>query len=109
MDCAVLCEASRKLIWALRPLLRAPRPHPRPRLRPVEPKLTPLLYIQEPAIIERRGSRAINSITSSIIANRVDRSTRREPSAFERNTMGSHFDFRDAGANKSNARDILTQ
>ena len=41
----------------------------------------------------------------------IDRSTRREPSAFERNTgytMGSQFDFRDAGTNKSNARDILT-
>ena len=76
-------------------------------MRPVEPKLTPLLCIQEPAIIERRGGRAINSTTSSIIANRVDRSSRREPPAFERN-MGSHFDFRDAGANKSNARDILT-
>ena len=70
--------------------------HPRPG--PVGPKSTPLLRIQEPAIVERRGGRLINSITSSTIANRVDRSTRRD----------SHFDFRDAGANKSNARDILT-
>jgi len=62
------------------------------RPRPVGPKLTSLLRIQEPAIVERRGRRPINSTTSSTIANRVDRSTRREPSAFERNTMGSHFD-----------------
>ena len=77
----------------------------------MRPKLTPLLRIQEPAIVERRGSRPINSTTGSTIANRVDRSTYGEPPAFERNTgytMGSHFDFRDAGANKSNARDILT-
>jgi len=80
-------------------------------MRPVGPKSTPLLCIQEPAIIERRDSRLLNSTTGPIIAKRVDRSTRREPSAFERNTdytMGSHFDFRDAGANKSNTRDILT-
>ena len=79
--------------------------------RPVGLKLTPPLRIQEPAIVEHRGSRPINSITGSIIANRVNRSTRREPSAFERNTgytIGSQFDFRDAGTNKSNARDILT-
>jgi len=66
---------------------------------------------QEPAIVERRGGRPINSTTSSTITNRVDRSARREPSAFERNTgctMDSHFNFRDVGANKSNARDILT-
>ena len=91
------------------------RAHTRARacaIHPVGPKLTPLLRIQEPTIIERRGGRLINSITGSIIANRVNRSTCREPSAFERNTgytMGSRrFDFRDAGANKSNARDILT-
>ena len=75
------------------------------------PKLTPLLCIQEPAIIKRWGGQPINSTTGSTIANRVDRSTRREPSAFERNTgytMGSQFDFRDVGANKLNARDILT-
>jgi hypothetical protein len=85
-------------------------PAPTPA-RPVGPKLTPVLRIQEPTIIERRGGQPINSITGSIIANRVDRSTRREPLAFERNTghaMGSHFDFRDAGANKLNTRDILT-
>ena len=77
----------------------------------MRPKLTPLLRIQEPAIVERRGGQPINSTTGSTIANRVDRSTYGEPSAFERNTgytMGSHFDFRDAGTNKSNARDILT-
>ena len=88
-----------------------PRPRPRPDLRPVGPKSTPVLRIKKPAIVERRGSQPINSITSSTIANRVDRSTRREPSAFERNTgytMDSHFNFRDAGTNKSNARDILT-
>ena len=75
------------------------------------PKSTPLLRIQKPAIVERHGGWPINSTTSSIIANRVDRSTRREPSAFERNTgytMDSHFDFCDGGANKSNTRDILT-
>ena len=72
------------------------------------PKLTPLLRIQEPAIIERRVNWPINSTTGSTITNRVDRSARREPLVFERNTMGSHFDFRDVGANKSNARDILT-
>jgi len=77
-------------------------------MRPVGPKSTPLLCIQEPTIVERRSGRPINFITGSIIANHVDRSTCREPSAFERNTMGSHFDFCDAGANKSNARDILT-
>ena len=108
----MLCEASRKLIWVLHFASRPrPRPHPRPRLRPVGLKSTPLLRIQKPAIIQRRGGRLINSITSFTIANRVDRSTRREPSAFERNTgytLDSHFDFRDAGANKSNARDILT-
>ena len=79
--------------------------------RPVGPKLTPLLRIQEPVIVERWGGQPINSTTGSIIANRVDRSTHREASAFERNTgctMGSHFDFRDAGANKPNSRDILT-
>ena len=36
--------------------------------------------------VERRGGRPINPTTGSTIANRVDRSTRREPSAFERNT-----------------------
>ena len=75
------------------------------------PKSTPLLRIQGPAIAERRGGRSLNHTTGSTIANRVDRSTCREPSAFERNTgytTGSHFDFRDAVANKSNARDILT-
>ena len=61
------------------------------------PKLILLLCIQEPAIVERRGGRPTSSITGSAIANRVNRSTRRK-----------HFDFRDAGANKSNARDILT-
>ena len=84
---------------------------PRPRPRPVGPKSTPLLCIQEPAIVERRGGRSINFTTGSIIIDRIDRFTHREPSAFERNTgntPGSHFDFRDAGANKSNARDILT-
>ena len=75
------------------------------------PKLTPLLRIRKPAIVEHRGGRPINSITSSTIANRVVRSTRREPSAFEQNTSYATtrtFDFRDAGANKSNARNILT-
>ena len=84
---------------------------PRPRPRPAGPKSTPLLRNQEPAILERRGCRPINFTTGSIIVNRIDRFTQREPSAFERNTgytLGSHFDFRDAGANKSNARDILT-
>jgi len=98
------------------PLLRAhARAHAYARacawMRLVGPKLTPLLRIQEPTIIERRGGRPINSITGFIIANCVDRSTCKEPLAFERNTgytMGSHFDFRDAGANKSNARDIRT-
>ena len=81
------------------------------RPRPVGPKSTPLLRIQEPAIVERRGGRPINSTTSSTIVNRVDTSTRREPSAFERYTgytLGSHFNFRDVGANKLNPRDILT-
>ena len=80
-------------------------------MRPVGPKSTPLLRIQGPAIVERRGGQSINYTTGSTIANRVDRSTRREPLTFERNTgytIGSHFDFRDAGANKSNACDILT-
>ena len=70
-----------------------------------------MLHIQESAIVERHGGRPINFITSSTVVNRIDRFTYREPSAFERNTgytMGSQFDFRDAGANKSNARDILT-
>ena len=70
----MLCEASRKLIWVLPPL-------------PVGPKSIPLLRIQEPAIVEHRGSQPINSTTGPKIANRVDRSSRREPSAFERNTM----------------------
>ena len=77
----------------------------------MRPKLTPLLRIQEPAIVELRGGRPINFTTGSIITNHVDRSTYGEPSAFERNTgytIGSHFNFRDVGANKSNARDILT-
>ena len=90
----------------------ASRPRPRPRLRPVGPKSIPPPRIHEPAIVERRGGRLIKSITSSTIANRVDRSTRREPSAFEQNTSYATtrtFDFRDAGANKSNARDILTE
>ena len=100
----MLYEASRKLIWVLPLLLPAP---PAPA-RPIGPKSIPLLRIQEPAIVEHRGSQPINSTTGSKIANRVDRSSRREPSASERNTMASHFDFRDADANKSNARDILT-
>ena len=70
----MLCEASRKLISVLLPLLRA-----RARARPVGPKSTPLLRIQEPTIVERRGGRPINFTTGSTIANRVDRSTRREP------------------------------
>ena len=60
--------------------------------------------------MERRSSWPFNSTTGSTIANRVYRSTYREPLPFERNfgytIGGSHFDFRDAGANKSNARDI---
>ena len=84
-----------------------PASRPRAHARPVGPKLTPLLRIQGPTIVERRGGRSINHTTSSTITNRVDRSTYREPSAFKRNT-GSHFNFRDADANKSNARDILT-
>ena len=106
----MLYEASRKLIWVLPPLLPAPTPAPAPA-RLVGPKLIPLLRIQEPAIVEHRGSRPINSTTSSIIADYVNRSTRREPLAFGRNTgytISLHFDFRDADANKSNARDILT-
>ena len=55
-------------------------------MRPVGPKSTLLLRIRGPAIVERRGGRPINPITGSTIANRVDRSTRREPLAFERNT-----------------------
>jgi hypothetical protein len=88
-----------------------PASRPRAHARPVGPKSTPLLRIQGPAIVERRGGRSIGPTTGSIIANRVDRSTCREPSAFERNTsyaMDLRFNFRDAGANKSNARDILT-
>ena len=54
--------------------------------RLVGPKSTPLLCIQGPAIAERRGGRSINPIIGSTIANRVDRSTCREPLAFERNT-----------------------
>jgi len=73
----------------------------------VGPKLTPLLRTQEPAIIERQGSWPINSTTGSTIANRVNRSTRRKPSAFEQNT-GCTMSLRNAGANKSNTRDILT-
>ena len=78
----VFCETSRKLIQVL---LSASRP--RAHARPVGPKSTPLLRTQEPAIVEYRGSRPVNSITGSKIASRVNRSTRREPSAFERNTM----------------------
>ena len=73
------------------------------------PKLIPLLCIQEPAIVEHYGGQPINSTTSFIIANRVNRFICREPLAFERNTgytMGSYFDFPDAGANKSNTRDV---
>jgi len=84
-----------------------PASRPRAHARPVGPKSTPLLRIQGPAIVECHGSQSINPTTGSTIANRVGRSTCREPSAFERNT-GSHFDFREAGANKSNTRDILT-
>ena len=83
----------------------------RPRPRPAGPKSTPLLRIQELAIVERRGGRPINFTTGSIIIDRINRFTLREPSAFERNTgntLGSHFDFCDTGANKSNACDILT-
>jgi hypothetical protein len=47
---------------------------------------TRIYFIQEPAIIEHRRSRPIGFITSSTIANRVNRSTRREPLAFEGNT-----------------------
>ena len=79
----------------------------------VGPGLTPLLCIQEPAIVERRGGRPINFTTGSTIVNRIDRFTYRELLllAFEQNTSYATtrtFDFRDAGANKSNARDILT-
>ena len=91
--------------------LRLGPPYPRPRLRPVGPILTPLLYIQEPAIIEYFSGQPINSITGPTIANRVNRFICREPLAFERNisySMGSYFDFLDTGANKSNARDVQT-
>ena len=84
-----------------------PASRPRAHARLVEPKSTPLLRIQGPAIVERYDGQSIDPTTGSTIANRVGGSTCREPSAFERNT-GSHFDFRDAGANKSNTRDILT-
>jgi hypothetical protein len=69
--------------WGGDTLLRAHTHAPRLRLRPVRPKLTPLLCIQEPTIIQRRGSQLISSITGSTIANRVDRSIYREPLAFE--------------------------
>jgi hypothetical protein len=50
-------------------------------------RLTPRIYLtQEPAIVERRRGRPIGSINISIITNCVDRSARREPSAFEQNT-----------------------
>ena len=94
------------LLPASRPRALAPT-----RPRAVGPKLTPLLRIRGPAIVEGRDGQVINHTTGSTIANRVDRSTCREPSAFERNTaytIGAHFDFRDAGANKSSARDIIT-
>jgi hypothetical protein len=82
------------------------RPRPYPRL--VGPKLIPLLRIQGPAIVECRGGWLINPITSSIITNRVNRSTCREPLAFERNTISLYFNFRDIGANKLNVYNILT-
>ena len=88
-----------------------PTSHPRAHAPTVGPKSTPLFRIQGPAIVERRGGRLINHTTGPIIANRVDRFTCKEPLAFKQNTsytIGSHFDFRDAGANRSNARDILT-
>ena len=87
------------------------RPRPRPRPCPVGPKSTPLLCIQEPTIIKHHSGQPINFTTGFTIINRIDKFTRREPSAFERSTgytLGSHFDFRDAGTNKSNPRDIQT-
>ena len=61
---------------------------------------TRICLIQEPAIIERRRGWPIGSITSSIIANRVDRFTRREPLAFEGNT-GYAFTNRGRGRGDS--------
>ena len=77
----MLCEAAQTNLGAATSASR-------PRLRPVGPKLTPLLCIQKSVIVERRGGRPINSTTGSIITNRVDRSTCREPLAFKRNTLG---------------------
>jgi len=84
------------------------RPRAPARLRPVGPKSTPLLRIQGPAIVERRGGWPINPTTGSTIANRVDRSAVESPQHLSE-ILAMHFDFRDAGANKLNARDILTQ
>ena len=55
------------------------------RLSKLTPHL-PQLCIQEPAIVERCHGWPIGSTTGSIIANRVDKFTCREPLAFERNT-----------------------
>ena len=54
------------------------RPHPEP---PPGPPVDPLLLIQQPAVVERLRGRPVGSTAS-----RIDTSTRREPSAFERNT-----------------------
>ncbi|XTI86614.1 hypothetical protein V2W45_1329419 [Cenococcum geophilum] len=55
------------------------RPQPDP---PTCPPIDPLLLIQEPLIVERRRGRPAGSVTP----NWVNILTRREPSAFERNT-----------------------
>jgi len=62
------------------------RPRPHLCLRPMGPKLTPLLCIQKLAIIKGHGSWPINSITSSTIANCVNRFICKKSSAFEQNT-----------------------
>ena len=115
MNCAVLYEASRKLIWVLPPLLRAHArahaPCPRLCLAPGGTQINTLLCIQEPAIIEHCGGRPINSITGFTIANRVNRFICKEPLAFKRNTgyaIGLYFDFPDVGVNKLNVCDVLT-
>ena len=62
--------------WFDRPLLDPP----------AGPSIDPLLLIQEPLTVERRRGRPAGSTAGSTNRGCIDTSTRREPSAFERNT-----------------------
>jgi len=72
---------------------------------PHGPPINPLLRIQEPAIVKRRRGRPASSTNT----NRVNTSTRREPSAFKRNTGYTRRGRARGGSSQALSRGSSTQ